>query len=147
MLATLWDTQRVIYYGASGEFIKIGFTERALRYRTSEHRRIRPDYVVLAARDGDLDEEARTHRMFRHLLVDGEREWFHSAPELLAHLCTVARGDYSPVEVTDTQQPARSPRFRATRRVVRSVAPEIGPQEYPPGWLADEGRMVTVDDF
>lgn len=60
------------------------------------HRQKRSDYIVLTAREGDPHEEARTHRMFRHLLLDGEREWFHSGPDLLAHLCIVARGDYAP---------------------------------------------------
>ena len=86
----------MIYYGASNGLIKIGYTESQLQQRTTAHRATRPDYIVLAARDGDMAEEHRTHRMFCHLRVDGELEWFHPGPDLLAHLCVVARGDYRP---------------------------------------------------
>jgi hypothetical protein len=86
----------MIYYGAAAGLIKIGYTHSRLRERTLRHRQKRSDYIVLTAREGDPHEEARTHRMFRHLLLDGEREWFHPGPDLLAHLCIVARGDYAP---------------------------------------------------
>lgn len=100
----------MIYYGAAGGLVKIGYTDGRLARRTWSHRADRPDYTVLAAREGGPSEETRTHRMFRHLLVDGEREWFRPGPDLLAHLCVVARGDYAPPpDVQDAPTPLREP--------------------------------------
>jgi hypothetical protein len=89
----------VIYYGTGGGLIKIGFTEKNLRQRTTAHRARYPDYIVLAAHDGTIHDEKQMHRQFRHLLVDGEIEWFHPGSDLLLHVVTVARGSYAQVSL------------------------------------------------
>ena len=80
----------VIYYGSTRGLIKIGYTDSGLTERTTAHRKRFPDYTVLYITPGTRGHESALHRMFRHLLAPGEREWFVPAPDLLDHILSGA---------------------------------------------------------
>lgn len=82
----------VVYYIRFGDRIKIGFTGY-FRGRLSSL----PCDEVLAVEPGGRADEKRRHQMFAHLLVDGQREWFHMAPELMFHVATVRDREGEPL--------------------------------------------------
>lgn len=77
----------VVYYIRWADRIKIGTTgnlEKRLRQL--------PYDEVLATEPGSTGRERERHSQFAHLLVAGQREWFHDAPELRAHVATLLDG-------------------------------------------------------
>lgn len=80
----------VVYYvgDPTTQLVKIGST-RNMQNRLREHRRVRPEALLLATEPGDGELERDRHSQFRGLLnplTTGEREWFRKAPILMEHI-------------------------------------------------------------
>lgn len=73
--------QGFVYYIRRGAMVKIGTTVN-LRQRMSD---LRPD-EVLAVEPGSYAREAELHRLFQHLRVPGQREWFYAGREIQDHV-------------------------------------------------------------
>lgn len=74
-------TRHRVYYVRMGDRIKIGTS-------ISVHKRMRsypPNAELLATEPGGYDVEARRLAQFAPHLAD-RKEWFHPAPELMAHI-------------------------------------------------------------
>ncbi|WP_456284694.1 GIY-YIG nuclease family protein [Microbacterium sp. JZ101] len=76
----------VVYYLRYAERVKIGTsTDPRRRLRTIRHEEL------LAFEQGGRPVEQARHAQFAHLREGGE--WFTAAPELLAHIASLADGD------------------------------------------------------
>lgn len=71
----------VIYYVRFGDMVKIGVTTNL-----AGRMKVIPHDTILALEPGDTTQERARHREFESLLVDGQREWFHAAPDLMRHV-------------------------------------------------------------
>lgn len=76
-----YPPQGVIYYIRWADRIKIGTTMNLAQ-------RLKGLYYdeLLATEPGTYSREAARHEQFASALVEGQREWFHSTPELLDHI-------------------------------------------------------------
>lgn len=74
----------IVYYIRWADRIKIGTTSNL-------QQRLKALYhdEVLATEPGSTGRERERHAQFAHLLVDGQREWFHDSPELREHIATL----------------------------------------------------------
>ncbi|MDP9949138.1 MULTISPECIES: GIY-YIG nuclease family protein [Streptomyces] len=71
----------VVYYIRRGAMVKIGTTVDLYRRMSA----LLPE-EVLAVERGSHAKETELHRVFRHLRVPGQREWFYAGRELQAHI-------------------------------------------------------------
>lgn len=78
----------VVYYLRFGDRIKIGTTGDL-------HQRLKqiPHDELLATEAGSTERERERHIQFTHLRVDGQREWFHDAADLRAHILSLRGSD------------------------------------------------------
>lgn len=60
--------------------IKIGWSQNL-----ETRMQVIPHNEILAVEPGGIVEERARHMQFEHLLVEGQREWFTAAPDLIAH--------------------------------------------------------------
>lgn len=81
-------TGEIVYFLRAGDFIKIGKTTGTPDHRVSQLKTGCPFPIeVVATTPGGLDVERALHKRFAALRAHGE--WFHAAPDLLAHVATI----------------------------------------------------------
>lgn len=82
-----------VYFVQEGDRgpIKIGFTESTLIKRLTQLQNGNPRMLnVLGVMSGGRDLEQDIHQAFGHLVIQGTKEWFQPAPELLEFIKTIA---------------------------------------------------------
>jgi hypothetical protein len=85
----------IVYYIRFGDRIKIGTTSNLRQRMLSVYHD-----EILAVEQGGRPEEAARHRQFARLMVASQREWFHLAPELVAHINALRQVNGPPKEAT-----------------------------------------------
>lgn len=93
----------IVYYVQFVDLVKIGFSQN-LNGRMLAI----PHDTILATEPGDFKLERQRHKQFAEHLVDGQREWFRAAPELLAHAAAVRAEHGDPESMTE--KPAVRPK-------------------------------------
>lgn len=142
----------VVYYMGrpDTQTVKIGTsTNLTGRFRTlrNTHRRL----VVLAAEPGHYGLERSRHVQFARWLVEGEKEWFYKAPEIMEHVNALRAKHGDPWAVAAShglpaasKKPEAKPEAKPSRRMPKPRVNKSWVQPDRPRWADMAAEVMRL---